>query len=90
MKITDIHLKELGFQRNDISAEESGGDPYTYWSLDMSFNNPNFAFITCASDECDEPGIWKVMFFDVDDYMFTEVEPLSNIINALNKSKIKK
>lgn len=90
MKITDNHLEELGFKRNDISEEESGGDPYTYWCLDMSSNNPNFALITCASDERDEEGNWYVMFFDVDDYVFTEVEPLTKIIHALNKSKIRK
>jgi hypothetical protein len=90
MKITDNHLKELGFQRNDISEEESGGDPYTYWTLDLDSGNPNFSLISCASDERDEEGNWYVEFFDVDDYKFTEVEPLTEIINVLNKSKIKK
>lgn len=90
MKITDTHLKELGFLRRDISEEESGGDPFTYWLLDMSTNNPNFALITCSNDEREDGEHWKVMFFDVDDYMFTEVEPLADIINALNNSKINK
>jgi hypothetical protein len=90
MKITDTHLSELGFQRNDISEEESGGDPYIYWILDLDSGNPNFSLISCASDERDEEGNWYVEFFDVDDYKFTEVEPLTEIINALNKSKIKK
>jgi hypothetical protein len=89
MKITDKHLEELGFQRSDISAEESGGDPYTYWTLDLDSMNPNFALITCASDERDAEGNWYVMFFDVYDYRFTEVKPLTEIINTLNKSKIK-
>lgn len=90
MKITDKHLEELGFDRNDISAEESGAEPYTYWSIDLSENNPNFALISNANDEREDGIHWRVMIFDTDDYAFTEVEPLTDFLNGLNKSKIKK
>ena len=90
MKITDKHLKELKFQRNDISAEESGEDPYTYWTLDLSKSNYQFCLISCADNECDEDGNWYVEFFEVPEYRFTELEHLINFIYALNRSKINK
>ena len=46
--MTEKQLIELGFKREDISAEESGNKAYYYYSYSL---NLSVTFITQANDE---------------------------------------
>lgn len=46
--MTEKQLIELGFKREDVSAEESGNKPYYYYSYSL---NLSITFITQANDE---------------------------------------
>jgi hypothetical protein len=78
-KLTEQHLVELGFQRVDISKEESGmEDDFYYYDFDLG----QFALISCDSDS---PDAWYVEFFDCEGFRMREYEILKEFIDVLNK-----
>lgn len=85
MKLTEEHLVELGFQLNDISAEESGGDPYRFYTLDLSETNSNFCLISCSNDETENDN-WTVEFLETE-IKFTHYEHLRDMIFQFNELK---
>jgi hypothetical protein len=48
--ITEKTLLSLGFEREDVSAEESGNTPYYYFVYNLK--NERAILISCANDEC--------------------------------------
>ena len=61
--ITEELLLELGFYREDVSKEESGGDEDFYY---FTFNPiQGISLITNSNDEVEKDG-WTVEFFDSD------------------------
>jgi hypothetical protein len=48
--ITEKLLLFLGFEREDVSAEESGDKPYFYFVYNLK--NERAILISCANDEC--------------------------------------
>ena len=78
MKLREDHLVELGFERRDISAEESGHDPFHFYVMDLSEQNPNFCLISCANDEVKD-GEWYVDFLETE-IRFHHFEHLHNMI----------
>jgi hypothetical protein len=67
MNITEELLLSLGFVKNPVTEEESGGDAYYYYSLDLLQDEGKYAAIcllSCADDEVEENGGWVVELLD--------------------------
>ena len=58
--MTEEIFKELGFERNDVSMQESGHDnDFYYYTLDIG----DICIITNANDEAEQNG-WEAYIFD--------------------------
>jgi hypothetical protein len=78
-------LIDLGFERTDVSVEESGEDPFHYYTYD--FTN-GFSLITSANDEAVD-NKWFVEIFNTEDEIrFTDKQDVSNLIELINANKI--
>lgn len=85
MEITEKLLKKLGFEKNPISEEESGGEAYYYYSLDLLQDEGKYAAIcllTCADDEVDENGGWVVELLDNGNHKIKTAELLEKFISV--------
>ena len=57
--MTEEIFKELGFERIDVSIEESGADrPFHYYTLDIG----DICFISNTDDEAEKEGWWCSIF----------------------------
>ena len=75
-------LIDLGFERQDVSAEDVGtNNDFYYYTLDIE----DFCLITNASDE----EKWKVYIFDYNGFVFTDLLELVKFIKIL-KSAVKR
>jgi hypothetical protein len=79
LKITEEHLINLGFNRTDVSIEESGSDAYYYFTYDLG------AF-SLISSEGGSKSI-SVEIFDYNEFEIRDYETLVELINILNKIK---
>jgi len=87
--ITEQTLLSLGFERCDVSVEESGDNAYYYFIYGM--NNNEAFLISCANDECDEDGNYTIEFFDDEDAGYVDdANDLESLIIALKCLKNKK
>jgi hypothetical protein len=86
--ITEKDLIELGFERNDETAENSG-EPYDwyYYTLDMGDIWDKFCLISNSSDEA-ENGEWMVYIFDSKLFKFTERYQLEKLIETLKYNMV--
>ena len=58
--MTEDIFEKLGFERNDVSPEQSGQEtPFHYYTLDIG----DICFISNANDEAEESG-WECSIFD--------------------------
>jgi hypothetical protein len=79
-KITEEHLLQLGFNRRDVSIEESGDDDaYYYFTYDIG----TFSLITSEGGSKS----MSVEIFDYDEFKIRDYETLVELINILNKIK---
>jgi len=62
--MTQADLKELGFKKQKVSAEESGDKPYYYYTYDFKAGNWALSLISTDSDVAKEEGKWKVEVFE--------------------------
>ena len=75
-------LIDLGFERQDVTAEDVGTDnDFYYYTLDIE----DLCLITSASDE----EKWKVEIFDYNGFEFTDLGQLVKFIKIL-KSAVKR
>lgn len=86
--MTEKEIQLLGFEKQEVTAEESGGNPfYHYYTYTVA---RGFEFISCASDEVDESGEWYIEFFESDPTIrFTKFAEVQSLINLLEKRVIK-
>lgn len=79
--ITTEDLMRLGFERVDVSAEESGGDPFYY------FVRRRFTDLDLLSVSDDERigDSWSINSMGDCDVWIDNVDDLSNLINILHK-----
>ena len=82
MKAQD--LIDLGFERNDVSAEESGDFPFYYYTYDIT---DELCLISSDDGEAKKDG-WTVEMFDYDGIKFTNVEDLKTLIDVIEKNKL--
>ena len=62
--MTEADLKELGFKKTKVSAEESGDKPFYYFTYDFKKGNGMLGLISSDSDVAKEEGEWKVEIFE--------------------------
>ena len=77
-------LIDLGFERYDVSAEESGDFPYYYYTYDIT---DELCLISSDDGEAKKDG-WSVEMFDYDGIKFSNTEDLKTLINVIEKNKL--
>ena len=87
MKITELDLQKLGFEKHVVSPEESGGATgYYYYEYELSSCNNEFSLISMESDRIQDD-TWKVKLFQTDDYVFDDRTLLADFITCINKHR---
>jgi hypothetical protein len=86
--MTEQDIIKLGFERNDVTAEQSGYEnDWYYYTYDFV---SGLSLITTDNEEANKTG-WCVEFFDTNDKIrFTDVKNVEALINLINKNLIKK
>jgi hypothetical protein len=74
-------LINLGFERNDVSEEESGDKAFYYFTMDFG----DVCLISNSNDEAKEDG-WRVELFDTRSFEFKDEEDLRVLINIFKRS----
>ena len=68
-------LKELGFKKEKVSAEESGDKPFHYYTFYPFKKNRGFGLLSNSNDELVD-GEWVVTFFEYDSVVFRSKKDL--------------
>ena len=76
-------LIALGFERVDVSAEDSGDTAFHYYTYD--FGNGSFSLISNSSDAVVD-GKWIVEVFEDDSIRFTNSSDLMGLIDVINRN----
>lgn len=83
--MTERELQLLGFEKNNVSSEESGSKPYHYYIYEFT---RGLEFISSDSDTS-EGDNWYVEFFNTDiPIRFHKMEQVQALINTFEKAKI--
>ena len=77
-------LIDLGFNRYDVSAEESGDKPFFYFTYNIT---DELCLISTDSDEAKRRG-WYVELFDYDNIEISNLEDLKTLIIILERNKL--
>ena len=82
-------LVELGFERTDVTAEESGYDrDWYYYTYD--FGKGALSLISCDNTEAEREGKWYVEVFEDESIRFTSAIEVKQLIRLIEKNTIKK
>ena len=84
----EADLKELGFKKQKVSAEESGDKPFHYYTLYPFKKDRGFGLISNTNDQLVD-GEWAVTFFEYDSVVFRSKKDLKKLIELINKNKAK-
>lgn len=87
--MTEQDLINLGFKKENVSAEESGADAYHYYTYDLSDNDLNFCLISPANDEAKDDN-WYVELFNFDTMRFNTIEDVELFINLVERNAFTK
>ena len=77
-------LIDLGFQRNDISAEDSGDKPFFYFTYNIT---DELCLISTDNDEAERSG-WYVELFDYENIEISNLEDLKSLIEIIERNKL--
>jgi len=80
--MTEQYLIKAGFERVNVSAEESGDKKFHYYTYD--FGNGSFSLISPASNDVDDE--WYVEVFEDPTIKIYHSDDLNNLINILNRN----
>lgn len=84
--MTQTELKSMGFSKVQVSALESGADPFFYYRYELT---DGIGFISPANDEI-KSGRWYVEFYDTDPVVrFRKATELQTVIDIIEKSIVK-
>ena len=87
MKITELDLEKLGFEKVVVSPEDSGdATGYYYFVFDLSETNPDLSLISMESDKIQDD-TWKVQLLDTPDYEFADRDQLRSFIENMLKHR---
>ena len=76
-------LIDLGFEREDVSAEESGADAFYYYVRD--FGERNVLSLISPSDDQVEDGEWYVEVFEDDSVRIDKLKDLEDFIEIVTR-----
>ena len=79
-------LVALGFERVDVSAEESGDKAFHYYIYD--FGNRTFSLISNANDEAVDDK-WYIEVFEDESIQFTNSSDIMALIDIINRNIVK-
>ena len=79
-------LVALGFERVDVSAEESGDTAFHYYIYD--FGNRTFSLISNANDEAVDDK-WYIEVFEDESIQFTNSSDIMALIDIINRNIVK-
>ena len=80
-------LVSLGFERTDVTAEESGDKPFYYFCLDFGLSR-GISLISCDDGQAKEDG-WYVEVFEDDSIRFVEYQDVSDFIRIVRKGIVR-
>ena len=78
-------LISLGFERVDVSAEDSGDEAFYYFTLDLT--RSGLSLISCDDADAKEHG-WFVELFDYEGVRFESYQDLITFIQLIKKCTI--
>ena len=79
-------LIKLGFERVDVSEQESGDKPFHYYTYDIG--NGTISLITQSNDEVENDN-WHVEVFDDTSIRFETIEDITKFIQVTEKNIIR-
>tara|TARA_B110000483_G_scaffold51088_1_gene63532 strand:+ start:177 stop:431 length:255 start_codon:yes stop_codon:yes gene_type:complete len=82
----EADLIQLGFNRVDVSEQESGDKPFYYYTYDIG--NGTISLITQSNDEV-ENNNWHVEIFDDTSIRFETIEDITKFIQVTEKNIIR-
>ena len=77
-------LIDLGFKRNDVTAEESGHVPFYYYTYEIT---NELCLISTDDGEAKKDG-WYVELFDYENIEIRNLEDLKTLISILERNKL--
>lgn len=80
-------LISLGFERTDVSEEESGDKAFYYYCLDFGLSR-GISLITPANTDVDEDE-WYVEIFEDDSICFFDYQDVSDFIRIVKKGIVR-
>ena len=80
-------LISLGFERTDVTAEESGDKPFYYFTLDFGLSR-GISLISCDDEQAKEDG-WYVEIFEDNSIRFNEYQDVSDFIRIVRKGIVR-
>ena len=87
MKITELDLEKLGFDKIVVTPEEAGDDyGYYYYEYELSDRNDNFVLLSIESAKVIDDS-WRVKLFETDDYELLSREELTEFLHTILKFK---
>jgi len=84
--IKEEELIKLGFERIDVSEQESGDKPFHYYTYDIG--NGTISLITQSNDEVENDN-WHVEVFDDTSIRFETIEDITKFIQVTEKNIIR-
>lgn len=76
--MTEQNLEEIGFERTDVSAEESGDNAFYYYTMDIG----DICLISNSSDDAETEG-WWISIFDSMTLKMRGIGDVEQIISIL-------
>jgi hypothetical protein len=83
MKIKEKDLINLGFERINVSEQESGANSFYYYTLDFG-ENKVVSLISSSNDEVVDDN-WDLLIFEDDSLVIKKLEDLISFITIMKK-----
>jgi len=77
-------LISLGFEKTDVTAEESGDKPFYYFCLDFGLNR-GISLISCDDGQAKEDG-WYVEVFEDNSIRIDNTKDLKQLIDIIKRN----
>ena len=82
-------LVKLGFEKFEVSAEESGELPFHYYTYNFIKDDPySLSLISNDNNKAEKEG-WQVEIFDYTHVVFKDTKAISDFINIVKQNTIK-
>jgi hypothetical protein len=83
MKIKEKDLITLGFKRTDVSEQQSGANPFYYYTLDFG-KNKVVSLISLSDDEVVDDN-WDLSIFEDESLKIDKLNDLIDFINIMKR-----